>query len=189
MTETRGRAWRPAPITLDEPERVRAVVVAAFQDVYERCFADELAVNHALPIELRAWRRTGPWGVGLLLTPWVLGRLWLTDTDPGLPIPAGWGADERAEMGPVVVGPTVRFRALETDQRAHLNYHRSLGHYLIQPLIQNMEGFSEPREVYEAWEQVIAHRDRVAEEQERDCPWQQEISRREFFSRFRGRGR
>ena len=177
--------WQPAPFALDDPEVVRERVAAAFGGLYDRWFAQEEGVNHALPIELRAYRKVEPWGVGLLLTPWMLARLWLAETNPGLYVQSGWAAEDRADSDPVVVGPTLRFEAMGTDQRAHLNYHTELGHYLIQPLIQNMVGFAEAREVYEAWEQVIAHRDQVAADQGKECTWQREVSRREFLFRRR----
>ncbi|MDP2155438.1 MAG: [NiFe]-hydrogenase assembly chaperone HybE, partial [Sulfuricella sp.] len=108
------------------------------------------------------------------------------ERDPGLRIPAGWSAAERAVAPFLVIGPLLDFTILGGEQKAHLNYLPELGHFLLQPLVQSMERFESADAVFAAWDEVIKTRDRVMEEQKRECGWQKEVSRREFFSRLAG---
>ena len=48
-----------------------------------------------------------------------------------------------------------------------------------------MGGYKSPQEVFDAWDHVIKTRDENIEKLRRDCPWQKEVSRREFFGRFK----
>ena len=165
-----------------------SAVLAVFTDLYQTYFVNELLVNHKLPIEIRAFRHTDLWRIFLLLTPWTLARLFLPERDPGIALPDGWVAAERVQAPVTVIGPAIPLAILGGRERAHLNYHPSLGHYLIQPLIQSMEQFQTSDEAFNAWNEVIKTRNRVIEEQQRRCEWQQEVSRREFFAKLRRRG-
>jgi hypothetical protein len=184
MAET---GWVIAPFGGKPDDTVAAAVVQCFSGIYQRHFRDEWLVNHGLPVEVRALRESDGWRVMLLLTPWMLARVFLAQRDPGLPIPAGWGAAERGEAPYVVIGPMVPFPVLGFEQKAHLNYLPELGHFLLQPLVQSMERYKSADEVFGAWDEVIRTRDRVMEEQKRECGWQREVSRREFLGRLAGR--
>ncbi len=50
-----------------------------------------------------------------------------------------------------------------------------------------MDKFTTAHTVCQAWDEVIATRQQGMEIQQRDCPWQQGPSRREFFARLAGR--
>ena len=51
-----------------------------------------------------------------------------------------------------------------------------------------MTDYRSADEVFQAWNHVIQTRDRNMEKARRDCAWQKEVSRREFFGRL-GKGR
>ena len=179
--------WRPSPVPVDDADAFSRVLKDVYGDLYREVFADEPFVNHALPIQVRSFRITEGWGVCLLLTPWMLSRVFATATDPGIPVPKGWSAEERADESPSVLGPMTTFSLLGAEQKAHLNYHPRLGHYLIHPLIQSMGEFDSADSAFTAWRGVIERRDRFAREQNKNCGWQAEVSRREFFTKLSGR--
>ena len=83
------------------------------------------------------------------------------------------------------MGPRIHFSLLGQSQQAHLNYHRDLGHFLLQPICLDMGTYADTEAVFEAWGQVIRTRDEKMEQARRDCPLQKEVSRRELFSRFK----
>ena len=114
-----------------------------------------------------------------------MARVFLAEREPDLNIPTGWSEDERSSSPYIVIGPQLDFTILKEKQRAHLNYLPKLGHFLLQPLVQSMERYESADSVFAAWNEVIKTRDRVMEEQKRDCRWQKEVSRREFFGLFR----
>jgi ATP-dependent RNA circularization protein (DNA/RNA ligase family) len=76
---------------------------------------------------------------------------------------------------------------LGQQQTAYINYHQQLGHYLVQPLVQSMQQYASAEAVYEAWSEVIRTRDETIRARKLECEWQNELSRREFFTRFRSR--
>jgi hypothetical protein len=180
--------WRLGPRASQGDAAVVVAVEARFQQIYQACFANEFSCNHELPIQVRAVRQIDAWRVFLLLTPWMLARVFLPQRPPGLPLPSSWTADGRRNQSYVVIGPALDIALTTGTQRAHLNHDVILGHYLIQPLAQAMEKYASADEVFSAWNEVIATRNRVMAEQQRDCPWQKEVSRREWFSRFLGGG-
>lgn len=181
--------WRLGPIASLEVAAVIVAVEARFQQIYQASFADEFSCNRDLPIQVRAVRRIDDWCVFLLLTPWMLARIFLPQRQPGLALPPDWTADGRRDQSYVVIGPAMDLALTSGSQRAHLNHDVVLGHYLVQPLAQAMEQYGSADEVFTAWNEVIATRDRVMVERQRDCPWQKEVSRREWFSRMLGGGR
>jgi hypothetical protein len=145
-----------------------------------------MLVNHDLPILVRALRRVESWRVFLLLTPWMLARVFMPLEMPPVVIPAGWRATERADEPYAVIGPGMQMMVRETTEKAHINYYPRIGHYLLQPLIQSMESFASPTEVFEAWNDVIRIRTENIRKLNRSCHWQEDISRREFFHRGTG---
>jgi hypothetical protein len=172
--------WQLCEVQNDE--ELFGKIIDAFTELYQTYFLHEELVNHQLPIEIRAFRHTDLWRIFLLLTPWTLARIFLPERDPQITIPPGWQAQERQIAPVVVIGPAISLAILGGRERAHLNYHAKLGHYLIQPLIQSMASFRTSDEAFNAWNEVIKTRNRVIEEQKRQCNWQQEVSRREFFA-------
>jgi hypothetical protein len=175
------------------PERADdAAFIETLLEVHATLFADHFsgdpAVNEQMGIEVRAFRRLEGWRLALVLTPWMLARVLVPDRDPRLPLPPGWTAAARDGAPYQVLGPPMSFSILGQDQQAHLNYHPSLGHYLLQPIALNMAPYASPEAVFEAWSEVIRTREENMEKHRDDCLWQQEISRRELFSRLRGGG-
>lgn len=177
-------AWEVGDAFLHDDQAVATGVTQCFEEIYRRQFHDEWMVNHALPIEVRAFRRMEGWCVFLLLTPWMMARVFLAERDPGIAIPAEWDAEHRAHAPYEVIGPALSFNLFGNAQQAHLNHTPMLGHYLVQPLVQSMERFACADDVFEAWNDVIRTRNRIMEEQKRECGWQKEVSRREFFARL-----
>ncbi|MGF1615282.1 MAG: [NiFe]-hydrogenase assembly chaperone HybE [Gammaproteobacteria bacterium] len=172
-------------------KRFRDSVSRVFRSLYEAHFMGETwLVNHSLPIDVRALRHTDPWRIGLLLTPWMLARFFSPLRDPSIPLPEGWQAHQRVQASYTVIGPPIRFPVLGQEQTAYLNYHAELGHYLIQPLVQSMQRYASAEAVYEAWSEVIRVRDETIRARRLECEWQNEVSRREFFTGLRkGLGR
>lgn len=111
----------------------------------------------------------------------MLARVLVPERDPGIEIPSSWRAEMRRNEEFQLLGPTVLVDLLGQQQPAHLGYHPRLGHYLLQPLAMNMEEYRSADEVFAAWNQVIRTRDENMAKMQRDCPWQKELSRREFF--------
>jgi len=177
--------WTPLPPELTDPRPLADAVLKVHQDIHERHFRQDPVANDALGLQIRACRRVDQWQALLLLTPWMLSRLWFPDEPPDIDIPPEWHADARGDDYQLL-GPAVEFDVLGQRQQAHLNYHPALGHYLLQPLALNMRPYHSTEEAFEAWNHVIRVRDENMRKAARDCPLQKEISRREFFRRFRG---
>ncbi len=178
--------WQPSHPFIERPEQWPGAVLAVHQTLYRQVMAQDPLCNDKLPIELRACRILEQWQVMLLVTPWMLSRLLLPHSPPEITLPNGWSAEEREDADYRVLGPRLEFDLLGQRQSAHLNYHRRLGHYLLQPLILNMAEFDSVENVFEAWNRVIRTRDDNMEKMRRDCPWQKEVSRRELFRGLRG---
>ncbi|MBI5890921.1 MAG: [NiFe]-hydrogenase assembly chaperone HybE [Nitrosomonadales bacterium] len=178
-------AWKLGAAPASDDRAVVAAVSKSFGEIYRRYFSHEFQVNHDLPIEIRAYRRTDGWCIFLLLTPWMMARVFLPERDPGLLIPSGWSASECAAAPFLVIGPQLEFTLLGETLKAHLNYLPALGHFLLQPLVQSMGQYDSAGAVFAAWDEVIKVRDRVMEEKKRECGWQREVSRREFLGFLR----
>ncbi len=179
-------AWCLCPLTLDDDDRFLEAVIGLHEELYQRYFANDPMANHGIGFQLRAFRRIEGWRLVLLLTPWMLSRLIAPSRDPGVEIPGAWHAERRGDADYVLLGPKVSFDLLQSRQTAHLNFHPTLGHYLLQPIALSMTGYESPGEVFQAWNHVIKTRDDNMEKFRKDCPWQKEVSRREFFGRFKG---
>jgi hypothetical protein len=176
-------AWQTIPAELEEDDRLISAVLDLHDELYSRFFSGDPLVNPELGIRIRAFRRTGNWRIFLLLTPWMLSRILIPDEDPGIPIPLEWKAEAREDQDYIVLGPSLKIDILGQSQPAHINYHPRLGHYLLQPLAMNMEGYGSADEVFESWNHVIKKRDENMAKMQRECPMQREVSRREFFGR------
>jgi hypothetical protein len=179
-------AWQCFPRATEGDDGLRQAVVEVHQGILRDQLAGDPMLNLALPVEIRALRRIDAWRLLLLLTPWMLARLLFPDDPPGLEVPAGWEAQERRGADYRLLGPSLDFLLLGQPQRAHLNYHLRLGHFLLQPICLDMNSYADGDSVFEAWSQVIRIRDENMEKARRDCPLQKEVSRREFFRRIKG---
>ncbi len=176
--------WIPGPQILHQDEMLNTLVTSVFSDIYARSFADDPLINHRLSIEIRALRDIDDWRVFLLLTPWMLSRIYLRSEEASINVPPAWQVENRINEPYLVVGPQVGFCLLEHEQLAHLNYHPELGHYLVQPLILRMEQYNSAGEVYRDWNTVIETRNENMKKRQAECRCQEEISRREFFTRM-----
>ena len=179
--------WREYPPELAEDERFLATVRQLHEEIDRLYFADDPMANRRLGVRIRAFRRLEDWRLLLVLTPWMLSRLLVPDCVPPIRIPADWRADARRNSPYQLLGPRVTVDILGQSQQLHLNYHSALGHYLLQPIALNMEAYDSPEAVFDAWDQVIRTRDENMEKHRKDCPWQKEVSRRELFTRLRGK--
>lgn len=179
--------WSICPPELADDARFIEAVHELHEALNREFFADDLMANQRLGVQVRAFRRLEQWRLLLLLTPWMLSRLLVPERDPGIPVPREWRARLRCNASYQLLGPLVKLNILGQDQRAHLNYHPLLGHYLLQPIALNMEPYATPEAVFEEWNQVIRTRDENMEKHRRDCPWQKEVSRRELFGRLTGK--
>lgn len=177
--------WQPTPPELAEDTALSAAVVEVHQALLDGPLARDPMLNHRLSLQERALRRIEDWRVLLLLTPWMLARLLFPDRPPEWALPSGWAADERGDADYQILGPSLTIELLGHRQQAHLNHHPRLGHYLIQPLCLNMDGYADADAVFESWNQVIRTRDENMERAKRDCAMQREISRRELFRRLK----
>lgn len=177
--------WQSCPPDLVDDETLGQAVLDVHREILREQLAGDPMLNTALEIQLRALRRIENWRVLLLLTPWMLARLLFPDEPPQLDLPADWSAGERRDADYLVLGPGLSFGLLGQTQRAHINFHPRLGHYLLQPICLDMEPYQDAETVFQAWNQVIQVRDENMEKARRDCPLQKEISRRELFRRFK----
>ena len=173
--------WRLVPAVLQDDTQLLKAVLEEHEGLYRGCFIDDPAVNHLLPVRVQAFRRVGCWRVFLLLTPWMLSRILIPDSDPGIEIPGEWCSDTRAGQPYRVIGPAYSLKLLTGSQKAHLNYSDRLGHYLLHPLILSMRDFRSTEEVFRVWNRIIETRNRNLQELEQRSLQQEEITRREFF--------
>jgi len=177
--------WRVLGPEFGDDEALSAEVLAVHRFLLDGPLAGDPSLNLALPIQVRALRRVEDWRVLLLLTPWMFARLLFPDRPLDLDLPSGWSAAERDQADYLVLGPMLTPELLGRVQRAHLNYHARLGHYLLQPICLDLERYTDPESVFEEWNAVIRTRDENMEQAKRDCPMQREISRRELFRRLK----
>lgn len=182
MTEV---LWHLCPPDLADDEALTSAVIEIHRAILDEELKGDPMLNPALPIQQRAFRQIEGWRVLLLLTPWMLVRLLFPESPPFASVPAGWGAADRREGPYRVLGPRLSFQLLGQPQQGHLNYHPRLGHYLLQPICLNMQPYRDAAAVFEAWSEVIRTRDENLAKAQRDCPLQEEISRRELFARFK----
>jgi hypothetical protein len=182
MTE---RPWQLLPPSLQEDMRFKLALMVAHREIYDKYFVQEPMSNPALGYHLHGYRRTEDWRIILALTPWMLSRLMFPTQPPAIEIPEGWSAAERKGADYQLLGPSVNLDLQGSTLKAHLNYHPQLGHYLLQPIALNMQNFATSEETFEAWNEVIQRRDENMQRMQRECPWQQEVSRREFLSRLK----
>ena len=176
--------WQLCPVRLQADDALQKAVIDYHRTVYQDQFTEDSGINHQLPFQLRAFRYLEDWRVMLLLTPWMLARLFIPNQIPDIGIPADWTAESRQNCDYLVIGPSVDFSLLSGKQKAHLNYAKEFGHYLLHPLVLDMTPFNIADQVFEAWNEIIGRRDENLKKMQKENPRQQEISRRELFKGF-----
>jgi hypothetical protein len=131
-----------------------------FSQLYNDDFADAMmGINHKLKAEIRGWHVKDNWAMGVLLTPWMLTKIYIPLTTPEtISIPTGWSAEERQAMPYVVIGPLTTLTIDEQTHTVHLNYYPKLGHYAVQPLVQKMDSYADNEAAFAAWGEVLAFR-------------------------------
>ncbi|MEJ2455355.1 MAG: [NiFe]-hydrogenase assembly chaperone HybE [Candidatus Thiodiazotropha sp.] len=181
-----NRNWQVLPDHLQSEMRFKMALLIAHRGIYNRHFAGDPMVNPALGFHLHGYRYTENWRIVLALTPWMFARLLFAESPPDIEIPDDWLSEQRRSMDYQLLGPMVDLPLETGGTKAHLNYHPTLGHYLLQPIALNMQNYANAREAFEAWNLVIETRDERLKQMEQQCNWQQEISRRELFGKFLG---
>jgi hypothetical protein len=173
-----------------DPAALPSRFATVFQAVYRDHFAGQMGVNDRLPVE--AGEAASPevgWWAFRLLTPWMLTEVLVPTAEPDTDLPPGWSAAERDAAPFTLLGPTLPAPSLGPPLPAHLTFHPELGHFLLRPLVQSLEGYRDAAAVYAAWEEVVAFRQQAQKAQaeaaaQREVP----VSRRDFFRRLGGRG-
>lgn len=176
--------WQALPAHLHSDMRFQLALLVALRQIYDRHFAQEPTANPALGFHLHGYRRRENWRIVLALTPWMFARLLFAETPPAMQIPDGWHAEQREKADYMLLGPVIDPLREIGGIKSHLNYHPTLGHYLLQPIALNMQRYANTQEAFEAWNQVILTRDENMRRMEKECAWQQEISRRELFGKY-----
>jgi hypothetical protein len=149
--------------------RFQLALLVAHRQIHDRHFTADRMINRALGFHLHGYRRMDNWRIILALTPWMLAQLWFADTPPDIAIPNGWGAEQRADADYQSLGPGIDLPAKAGAGKAHLNYHRTLGHYLLQPIVLNMEPYGSAQEIFEAWRQVTRCQEKNIKQRQREC--------------------
>lgn len=139
---------------------------------------DSLFFNPDLPVMIRSFRRVESWRIFILLTPWMLSRILSPVQDPELRIPQV--ETKGTESTGWALGPRIAITLLGQRQDAHLQYTPDTGHFLLQPLMLGMAKHRSAEEVFQRWGDVVRAREKVRE----NIRWQQNVSRREMFSRM-----
>jgi hypothetical protein len=178
--------WQVLPPHLHSEMRFKMALLIAHRQIYNRHFALQPEANPALGFHLHGYRCTENWRIILALTPWMFVRLLFAESPPDIEIPDGWLSEQRRTMDYQLLGPMVDLPLETGGTKAHLNYHPTLGHYLLQPIALNMRNYASAREAFEARNLVIESRDERLRQMEQQCSWQQEVSRREFLGALRG---
>lgn len=177
--------WQALPPYLHSEMRFKLALLITHRQIDDRYFATDPMANRALGFHLHGYRHKDRWRIILALTPWMLSRLWFADTPPDIEIPHSWWASQRADADYQLLGPALDPPEQIGGGKAHLNYHPTLGHYLMQPIVLNMESYGSAEEVFKAWNRIIQARDEALQQMEKECGWQREVSRRELFTNHR----
>lgn len=144
---------------------LKTAVSQVFTQVYSDDFADAMmGINHQLTVEIRGWQSGEAWQEAWLLTPWMLARVFFPINAEALAdktLSDDWQSDARQDQPYLVIGPLMPISIDDKLIQTHLNYDALLGHYWIQPLVQNMMKYADNESAYQAWGEVIAFRNAV----------------------------
>ncbi len=149
--------------TAKDPQEAEVLLKKTFEKIYRTSFSQTdlllgVSLNPKLGFHVEHLKLVEPFVTAYVLTPWMLSHIFLPLKTPGLVIPEDWHAEKRQNQPYEVIGPLIEFRLGEQNFKAHLNYHRDLGHYLIQPLVQSMGQYATAEEAFDAWQKVLEFR-------------------------------
>jgi hypothetical protein len=165
---------------LEDDTTFQQALIDVHREIFDDFFESDPLANRSLGFHLHAYRRTSGWRVVLILTPWMMSRLLFPENDPHIVIPEGWSGEERCGTDYQALGPSLRLGWSGNYMQSHLNFHARLGHYLLQPILMNMQNFNTPQEAFETWNRMIKRRDGNVKRMQSKCPWQEEVTRRVF---------
>jgi hypothetical protein len=131
--------------------RLNMALLIAHRQIYDQYYADDPMANPSLGFHLHGYHRQDQWHIIQLLTPWMLARLWFTESPPDIPIPDNW----RAEADYKPLGPSIKLPEALGGDTAYLNYHSTLGHYLLQPITLDMTPYTDAEAVFDAWSREL----------------------------------
>ena len=157
MAETQ---WQQLPPEWRQDKPFQEALLTLHREIYHRFFNDASPVNDKLGFHLHTYRRNNRWRTVLILTPWMMSRLLFPEQDPHIIIPQGWSGEDRYDTDYQILGPSLRLGWSGNQMQAHLNYHVRLGHYLLQPITLNMQGYSSPEQVFNVWRAKIDNLDK-----------------------------
>lgn len=186
----------------DSEDSLETVILQVFNQVYNADFADAMmGINHQLKVETRGWQKGEQWKEVWLLTPWMLARVFFpthADRLADKSLPLDWCAETRQQEPYTVIGPLMPIQVEGKTIQTHLNYHPQLGHYWVQPLVQNMMKYANNESAYQAWGEVIAFRNAVRAQKQAELEAKEqaikvaeatienkvEVNRRAFLSKW-----
>lgn len=147
-------------IMADRGDMVQALS-GIFAYWHRRCFAASPIVHPEMPVEIRHLQQEQDWCMAYLLTPIALYRLAIPLKAPDLPLPEGWSAAAWAEQPCVGLGPALNLKIPGVLGQGHLQYLPEIGHFLWQPLVQNLRRYTDADAVFAAWEGVLDYRNKI----------------------------
>lgn len=152
-------------------------LIDVFSNTYHQAFEDEwMGVNHNLNVELRSLKFEDGWVTGFLLTPWMLSNIFIpVMKPPEIQIDKEWLADARENQAYVVIGPLKKFALGDVEKKANLNFDKRIGHYLLQPLVQTMDKYSDNAQAFGAWSEVIKIREEYYAKKQQELELKQEL--------------
>jgi hypothetical protein len=180
-------SWQ-LPVGESAAQRLNDLLVA-LRDVGEAEIAGRSYANPAVGYAWRGLASQADWDVAYVLTPWMLMRVYLPLMPPAIELPSAWTAQARAGQPFQLIGPSLDVAVGEELHRLHLQWLPDYGHFLLQPLMQGLNRYADDTAVWNAWDGVLAARDRSRQEkldelQRRDA----ETTRRDFLRRMIGAG-
>ncbi|WP_414041783.1 [NiFe]-hydrogenase assembly chaperone HybE [Acidithiobacillus sp. M4-SHS-6] len=151
-----------------------------FAGWHQQCFANSPNAHPGLSVEIRDLQKAQDWYLAYLLTPIALYRLAIPRKAPDVPLPEGWSAAARVDQPCTGLGPALSLKIPDVLGQGHLQYLPEIGHFLWQPLVQNLRRYPDAAAVFAAWEGVIDHRRKIRTSMQE----QQRCDRRDFLRRL-----
>lgn len=169
------------------PEARLDALLSALRQQGETGLNGRSFVNPAVDYAWRGLVSVDGWDSAYVLTPWMLARIYLPLKPPSTALPQEWSAAARAGQPFQSIGPALDVVVGEEMPSLHVQWLPGYGHFLLQPLVQNLPRYPDADAVWAAWDGVLAARDRYR--QERLAEMQREdaaVSRRDFLRRVIG---
>lgn len=142
--------WQTLPQHLHSEMRFNLAVLIAHRQIFDQHFATDPSVNRALGFHLNGYRQQGLWRIIQILTPWMLANLWFAESTPEIAL----SESQRAKADNQPLGPAIDLPEVLCGGKAHLNYHPTLGHYLVQPIHLDLADHDDAQSVFEALSEV-----------------------------------